>query len=203
MKSNASEFYAQRLKARFSIGAVFGRLTVVGYCHRTAGEGAWSVICKCQCGKEKEITRPDGLLRGHVKSCGCYRLEFLAKQCQRVSQVSRLPAGEAVYRTVWRSYRDCAKARKLEFKLTDEQFRGLLKGRCYYCGNGPSTVRSIVNRFGDFTYNGVDRFNSDVGYVVSNCVSCCKTCNRAKSSMTVEEFLQWIGRVYAHAILSK
>ena len=44
--------------------------------------------------------------------------------------------------------------------------------------------------------NGIDRIDSSKGYTVENSVPCCKYCNTAKNTMSVDEFLKWIGRVY-------
>lgn len=54
------------------IGVVFGRLTVVSEINTKGGRRR--VLCKCTCGKTKEV------LLGHLRSnkivsCGCYRLE--------------------------------------------------------------------------------------------------------------------------------
>lgn len=62
-------------KARNLIGKTFGRLTVVKEGGRsTGGNIRW--ICKCECGKEKEISsnylKPDG---SGTKSCGCLSIE--------------------------------------------------------------------------------------------------------------------------------
>lgn len=44
----------------------------------------------------------------------------------------------------------------------------------------------------DYTYNGIDRVNNDIGYIKNNCIPCCKICNRAKNSMSYDDFLNWI-----------
>jgi hypothetical protein len=72
-----------------------------------------------------------------------------------------------------------AKSRNLEFTLTLEEYTNLISHPCYYC-NGV---------FGHVTKGtGLDRINSNLGYVATNVVSCCTTCNRIKSDIfTVEE----------------
>lgn len=55
------------------LGVRFGRLTVLGYARTTArGQAIW--VCACDCGGSVEC-RATSLLRGKVKSCGCYRRE--------------------------------------------------------------------------------------------------------------------------------
>ena len=78
-------------------------------------------------------------------------------------------------------YTRCARDKNLEFNLTLNDFTVLTEQPCHYCG-------SIQER----GFNGVDRVNSEVGYVTDNCVSCCQMCNYMKGSLSVDAFL---GRV--------
>lgn len=71
---------------------------------------------------------------------------------------------------------------------------------CHYCGvvggNTTNQDRRILK------YNGIDRVNNDLGYIGTNVVGCCGTCNLAKQSMTIEEFADWIVRVQTHLNLT-
>lgn len=49
----------------------------------------------------------------------------------------------------------------------------------------------------------IDRVDSSIGYIVSNCVACCSQCNYAKRTAPAEQFLQWVKRVYEHCIAEK
>lgn len=54
-------------------GMRFGRYTVLGLHHRTKQSAkVWE--CKCDCGNIRYI-RGDGLVSGHVVSCGCFKVE--------------------------------------------------------------------------------------------------------------------------------
>jgi hypothetical protein len=44
-------------------------------------------------------------------------------------------------------------------------------------------------------HNGIDRVDSSAGYTVDNSAPCCKTCNAAKRSLSVQEFLAWVESV--------
>lgn len=44
-------------------------------------------------------------------------------------------------------------------------------------------------------YNGIDRVDSEKGYVVGNCVPCCYEVNRAKSNMTQSDFLELVRQI--------
>ena len=79
------------------------------------------------------------------------------------------------------NYKRSANDRNLEFGLSSDVFDEIVKVPCYYCG-------TIQER----GFNGIDRQNSEIGYVVDNCVSCCQMCNYMKASLSVDAFL---GRV--------
>lgn len=66
--------------------------------------------------------------------------------------------------------------RGIEFNLTKEQFTTLIDGNCFYCGNKNG--------------GGIDRINSNEMYIITNCVSCCKTCNVMKLDFTKDQFIR-------------
>jgi len=82
-----------------------------------------------------------------------------------------------------RSYKAHAKERCLEFALTNEQFFTLIKKPCHYCGGFALAL------------NGVDRVDNEKGYTEHNSVSCCKWCNRAKDTRSIEDFYAWVDRI--------
>lgn len=53
-----------------------------------------------------------------------------------------------------------------------------MKSNCFYC-----------NISSESTLNGIDRMDSNKGYKLSNCVSCCKTCNFIKGSLDPMTFI--------------
>ena len=40
------------------------------------------------------------------------------------------------------------------------------------------------------------RGKNEIGYIETNCVTCCKNCNKAKGTLTTEEFLEVCSRVF-------
>lgn len=74
-------------------------------------------------------------------------------------------------------YRASAKWRGYECSLTDEEFHAFFSLECFYCG---------------LPGGGIDRYDNNVGYILENCVPCCRHCNYAKRDRTVTEFLAWI-----------
>ena len=52
----------------------------------------------------------------------------------------------------------------------------------------------------DFRYTGIDRVDNARGYEKDNVVPCCETCNTAKRTMSVDELLEWVTRVYNKSV---
>jgi hypothetical protein len=175
-----------------------GRLVVLGYSHshvQPSGQkrAVWRV--KCDCGTEKLISTAN-LTHGNTVSCGCKLKEGN----------HRKPVGEASFNAVYRSYVDRAKnhRKNLVFSLTKDEFRTLTDAPCHYCGavnSCASMARPTSN--GAYIRNGIDRINSSLGYVLPNCVSCCKTCNIMKRDLPYDVFLAQIRRIYARAVSQK
>lgn len=175
-------------------GKRFGRLLATNQLRiRRCGSGR-ERLCYCDCGKEVWV-ETNKLTTGHTNSCGCWLMIF-----------KLLPNGEAARNEVRHGYQADAKRRGLEWLLTDKQFDYITAQPCFYCDLKPSNCKSVnrnggrKNRLGsgDFIYSGIDRINNIIGYHIDNVVPCCRNCNRAKSNMTVAEFLEWINRIKNH-----
>jgi hypothetical protein len=71
--------------------------------------------------------------------------------------------------------------------ISFEEWKDLVCLPCFYCG-------------GSLPYSGggLDRINSNIGYVKGNIRPCCTDCNKAKNSMTESEFKEWALRLYNH-----
>ena len=65
------------------------------------------------------------------------------------------------------------------FELTKEEYEYLRQQTCMYCRR-PTT---------ETHHNGIDRIDSSIGYIRSNCVTCCGGCNIAKGKKTPDEFI--------------
>ena len=78
-------------------------------------------------------------------------------------------------------YRRNAATRGFTFQISKERFAEITDQACAYCGaEGP---------------NGIDRVDSDLGYVEGNMVPCCSICNRMKSNLGREVFLAQVARI--------
>lgn len=172
-------------KPAISVGQVFGSLKALEY----IGPSPRRWRCLCTCGTE--TIRVEFLMRkGISTSCGC-------------QQFVKLPTAEAGFRRVLRTYKEQAKKYSRQWELTDDQFRVLTQQNCYYCGVEPKHVAThgkllATQENGRFVYNGVDRLNNNLGYISSNCVTCCQQCNLSKKDYTLDEFVDWAFRLVEH-----
>jgi 5-methylcytosine-specific restriction endonuclease McrA len=62
------------------------------------------------------------------------------------------------------------------------------------CGCGAETKLASTTKNG--LVHGIDRVDNTKGYTIENSRPCCFRCNQAKSSMTEQEFFDWIKAVY-------
>ena len=106
-----------------------------------------------------------------------------------------LPRGIAARNNVLAGYKVRAKQRNIEWNISDDIFYSLITMPCHYCGDLPSNVRRSGKYNGDFVYNGIDRVDNNLGYIQSNCVPCCITCNKMKLDMSLESFLAHIQKI--------
>src|SRR6478609_7813814 len=83
--------------------------------------------------------------------------------------------------SLYNSYIYSANKRKKEFNISFEFFVSIINKSCIYCGKEQS--------------NGIDRLNSSIGYIESNCNPCCSICNWMKYNYTEEFFINHIKRI--------
>jgi hypothetical protein len=73
-----------------------------------------------------------------------------------------------------------AKTNGIDFELTKVDFERISNEHCHYCNaEGP---------------NGIDRRDNRKGYLVENCLPCCKHCNYSKGALTYGLFISWLSR---------
>lgn len=179
-------------------GKKFGRLYVIkriswekGKEHRQA---RW--LCKCDCGNFAIVTGWP-LRNGRTKSCGCYKREKILQQ--------KIEPGKAIFNQLYNSYKIHSKRYKIKFSfdLTKNEFKKLTKQNCFYCNKKPSQILKSRHNNGDYIYNGIDRLDNRQGYIIGNCVSCCKVCNMMKKDLGIEEFLKYIETIYNYRIVKQ
>jgi len=170
------------------VGDRYGRLTVIKR-HDPVRSGQTHWLCKCDCGNEV-IVLGNNLHRGTTRSCGCLWRDTCT-----------LPKGMAAFNALLSNMKRGAKVRGYDWQLTDEQVAHLTKQPCHYCGIAPLQVHDLEGCNGGYVFNGLDRIDNDRGYTIDNVIPCCIKCNRAKHTMTSEEFKMWIARLYEHLVV--
>lgn len=73
--------------------------------------------------------------------------------------------------------------RGYDMTLTFEEFKNIVSKSCKYCGENIKII-------------GIDRIDNNIGYILENCVPCCKICNIMKSTLSLEEFISHIKKIH-------
>jgi 5-methylcytosine-specific restriction endonuclease McrA len=184
------------VSAKDSIGKRFNQWVVLALDARRTPSGGSYVLCRCDCGTEKAVNWGH-LSHSRSKDCGCAR----RGKTRKMGLANRKHDGVSATNTRMLAYRRRAIKCGLDFLLTRDQFISLTTGNCHYCGRPPYQVETPFNPdTGSFVYTGIDRVDSSIGYILENCVSCCRFCNVAKSDMSVGDFKQLIVRIYHHFV---
>ncbi len=152
-------------------GKRFGKITALFIVGKKYSSMLWR--CRCDCGKEYNITAGELKRRKSCKSCA--------------SKAYFKP--DTVIKSANWLYSRRAKKKKLCFELTIPDMRKLMKSDCIYCGDAPQD-RAYSNTQRSSKVNGIDRVDNSKGYTLANCVPCCKSCNFMKNTMTVQTMLR-------------
>lgn len=127
----------------------FGRLTALYPTRTPSGNYGW--YCQCDCGNHS-IVRTTDLLRGHIVSCGCYRIERT-----KTHGMSNTP----LYDTWYNILRRCS-------DKTDPHYGGKGIGLCDEWKEYPVFYEWCVKNGYEESLT-IDRINNDKGYCPSNC----------------------------------
>lgn len=175
-------------------GDIFGRLTSIKYLRTEISKSGknnkpiW--LFKCECGNQCETHCRNVISRGKL-SCGCIKKDILTER----NKSWKIPVKERATNELIGAYIKSASKRNREFKLTREQFQWFLEQDCYYCGIPPTNLYRPKEKVDKFLYNGIDRVDNSIDYIFENCVPCCKFCNKAKATYSLEEFMDWLNRL--------
>lgn len=187
-------------KIKNIIGQRFGRLLVYSMSEERGRRGQIKWNCLCDCGNKHSVTG-ESLRSGKSRSCGCLLIE---------SRKSKLNREEALLRNLYSHIKTRYKKRYGDKILDFDKFVELSKKNCHYCNEKPShfinDYRHDKDKHGRLKkvsdtvvfYNGLDRIDSNIGYLEENVVPCCKRCNIAKSNFDYNSFLNWVEKVYKH-----
>src|SRR5258708_4849657 len=178
-RPDAFFLFLERIRASMKpipmVGNSYGDLTVLesaGKCKY--GTALW--LCRCDCDhpncRGRIIVSGNDLRRKHTKSCGKstrwrYRKYTLGGPPHR----DAFATASTAFNGLLAKYRWRAVEKGLAWGLSIEEFRRLTQGNCYLCGRAPAQVKRSSE--GTYVYNGIDRIDSKIGYIVGNCVPCC------------------------------
>ena len=84
-------------------------------------------------------------------------------------------------------YKSSAKKRGLQFLLTLDTFKQILKQPCFYCNDAFDSI-------------GIDRVDNKIGYIDDNIVSCCYSCNLMKRAMSQDSFIRQCSKIHTNFI---
>ena len=117
---------------------------------------------------------------------------------------------QSSFRGLFNRHKQNARKRQLDWSLTFEQFLTLVAKPCHWCGVEPFERYNVAVSKNGYTqrpnpteqtesgwvlYNGLDRIDNSLGYMLVNVVPSCKWCNFARNERTVEEFETWVLRI--------
>jgi transposase len=168
-------------------GLRFGALTIVGAVRplRTyKGHLESRSLAKCDCGERVSVFN-HALRSGNVKTCGC-RITRRNADAVWVRARSNIVIG--------------ARARRHgRVNLSLAQVKAISTRSCFYCGSPASNKlkgrkRGRSTRATVLQYTGIDQVVLGRGYNLGNILPCCRICNRAKSDMSLKDFLDWLAR---------
>ena len=199
-------------------GQRFGNWTVL---YRTTNSSSNKVRWVCQCDCEQQTIRPveaKSLKSNTSTNCGCQRNVKISEQKDKQIR-QRDENGNIVLKKCFRCgewlsienfwknssqkdgytneckiccssakenryniYKKNATRRNIDFGLSKEEFYKITSEPCHYCGN--------IEK-----YNGIDRIDSNQGYILNNCVPCCEYCNKMKLDYSTKFWIEHMKKI--------
>jgi hypothetical protein len=149
-------------------------------------------------GVDRIDSNKDYILENCVSCCSLcnylknkFSIDIFIKRVQHI--VSYIKENKCIYEDYfpdfisgnYNQYIISAKNRDIEFLLCEDTFNSITKKDCYMCGK----KNNINHR------NGIDRFDNALGYIETNCKSCCNTCNMMKNRFSYEDILDKFNKI--------
>jgi len=146
------------------------------------------VSCCESCNKSKnKLSLPDFLSRIEV----IYSFVVLGIRAINCKTFKSAPSNKHIYHSSVRAklatYKRSAAERQITFNISDVEFLSFWNKECHYCGDQIETI-------------GLDRSDNDIGYELSNIVSCCKDCNFIKFTLGYDDFIIKVTKIYTRHI---
>lgn len=163
--------------------------------------------CRCDCGKEVSICAVRLSKRSKpLRSCGCKSFRGIRHGNSKTSP------SDTSWNSLVNRYKQSARRDGRPWSLSNSEAVNFFTLPCNYCGTKPASRYNVFARsdgtvrlgnpewgnLGWVKYNGLDRVDNLLGYVLGNVVACCKRCNYAKGASTADEFTSWLDQVVRH-----
>ena len=178
------------------IGEKHNRLTIQKV-YRTDrhGRSRWLCRCNCECGSRNIERRLDGVLDGHIVSCGCafwHRPQIYGANNPAFSGCGELSGSRMYWLTRHATRRD------IPFKVTKEYLWRLFEKQSKRCAlSGIELVFGRKSRSNETTAS-LDRIDSTKGYIKGNVQWVHKDVNRIKWQFDQDYFLSLCTRIAQH-----
>ncbi len=115
--------------------------------------------------------------------------------CEHISTYNKLCEDGKLHPEVFHNYKTSytickrsASDRSIPFDITKDDYGFTTTNNCYVCGKNNSPEHN----------NGLDRYNSKIGYTKDNIRSCCATCNYMKKDYDYQEFIEKCKKIYLY-----
>jgi hypothetical protein len=126
------------------------------------------------------------------------------KSCKNCRQYGSEPTEQSQIKYKFDQYKRGAKERNLIFELSEKDFKKITIKNCFYC-NGEPKPRKYYNSKNlnkTISLNGIDRIDSNFGYILKNCIPCCEMCNKMKMAYKQSDFLEQIKKIYNNLLIN-
>lgn len=176
---------------KLEIGLKIGKLEIIGRAYNYKMKGGFTA--QCECGNIlKAFTKKD--LNNKIKNLEKGKI-IACKDCTNIDYIKERTDLQK-YRYIYNAYKKSANVRGHEFNVDRIIFTKLILSPCVYCGTQNSNERiDRLNPKEKITYNGIDRVNNSIGYIIGNIVSCCNICNKMKGTLTEDEFYEHLNKI--------
>jgi hypothetical protein len=176
------------------VGKKFYRLLVLEDTGKNTEDGNAILLCKCDCGKIKEVNSRQ-LYNGGTKSCGCLLME--SRKNSRGENNHNYTGYKELTGRHYGGIKMAARKRKREFKISKEEIYDLFLKQNRKC----ALTGLDISLEGDGYKTGtasLDRIDSNKGYINGNLQWLHKDINRIKSDFPQETFLEYCRLVASH-----
>lgn len=131
-----------------------------------------------------EFPRDRSKKSGYAKQCKSCRRQY--RKDNAIALAEQRKKYRARPENRYKTYKESAVYRGYEWLLTNAEFMVHWQKPCVYCNSEISTI-------------GLDRKNPELPYQANNVEPACSGCNRMKSDLTREDFLEHIRKIHKHS----